>query len=91
MELVFLEDSGNKVKIEIKGENHTIANPLVKELWNDKNVKAAGYQVKHSLQSNPILVVETDGEKPKTAIKKAIERLDKKIDDFSKNFKSIKL
>ena len=90
MELIFLEDSGNKVKIEIKGENNTLANPLVKELWNDSHVKSAGYQVKHSLQSSPILIVETDGEKPKTAIKKAIERLNKKIDGFGKKFKSLR-
>lgn len=90
MELNFIEDSGNKVKIEIKGENNTIANPLVKELWNDKNVKAAGFQVKHSLHSSPILIVETDSGKAITAIKKAIERLEKKIDNFGKHFKALR-
>lgn len=90
MELNFLEDSGSKIKVEIKGENNTIANPLVKELWNDKNVKAAGFQVEHSLHSNPILFVETDSGKAVTAIKKAIERLDKKIDNFGKNFKALR-
>jgi len=91
MELVFLEDSKNKVKVEIKGETSTIANPLVKELWKDKHVKNVGYQVKHAFESNPILFVETDGESPKAAIKKAIERLDKTLDEFGKKIKALKL
>jgi len=91
MELVFLEDSKNKVKVEIKGESSTLANPLVKELWNDKHVKVAGYQVKHALESNPVLIVETEGESPRVAIKNAIERLDKKLDEFGKKAKTLKL
>ncbi len=90
MELDFLEDSKDKVKVEIKGESNTLVNPLVKELWNDNHVKVAGYQVKHFLESNPILIVETEGEKPKIAIKKAIERLNKKIDGFGRKLKSLR-
>ena len=89
MELKFLEDTKEKVKVEIKGEGHTLCNPLVKELWNDSNVEVAGYNIDHSLVSNPILIVESKTN-AKTALKKAIESLSKKIKQLDDKFKKAK-
>ena len=88
MELKFLEEEKSKIKIEIKGEGHTLCNPLVKELWNDKDVTVSGYSIDHSLVSNPILTIESKD--AKTSLKKAIERLSKKIKDLDDNFKKAK-
>ena len=91
MELKFIEETGNHLKVEIKGENHTFCNILRKELWNDKNVKVAGYDFKHSLTDIPVLILETNGkEKPRVVLKKAIQRLRKDLDDFKKEIKKIK-
>ena len=88
MEVKFLEDTKEKLKIEIMGEGHTLCNPLVKELWNDKNVEIAGYNIDHSLVSNPILIVQSSN--AKSSLKKAIEGLSKKVKQFDDKFKKIK-
>lgn len=89
MEIEYLEENKNRVKVEIKGEGHTLCNPLVKELWQDKNVGVAGYHIDHSLISNPILVIESSGD-AKGCLKKAINRLGKKIKEMDDKFKKAK-
>ena len=79
MEVKILESDKNSIKIELIGEDHTFANALRKELWNNSNVKLAGYNVEHPLVSNPILVVDGDGKQdPKKMLLKAAEDLRKK-------------
>lgn len=91
MELNFIEESDNLAKVEIKGENHTFCNILRKELWNDKNVKVAGYDIKRGLTDSPVLIIETNGkEKPRQVLKKSIQRLKKDLDEFKKEIKKIK-
>lgn len=88
MELKVISEAKNKLIFEIKGECHTLANMLRKELWEDKHIKAAGYNVTHPLEGTPRVVVETDGkESPKKAIGAAVERLVKKNDTLRKAFK----
>jgi len=77
MEINVLKEEKNKLIFEIQGEDHTLANALRKELWNDKKVTAAGYQVEHPLKGTPKMIVETSSGSPRTAIKDAIERLKK--------------
>ena len=76
MEIKILEDKKNKLVFELKGETHTFCNALKQELWSDKHVKIAGYNVTHPLIGVPKFVVETDGsEKPKKALVEAAKRL----------------
>lgn len=86
MELNVLEESKNKIIVEIKGQSHTICNALNRELWNDKSVKAAGYNVKHPVASSPVLIVETDGKNPRDALADAAKRLGKSSEKFIKSF-----
>ena len=91
MELNFLIDEKDKLKLEIKGEGHTLCNPLNNELWEDEHIKVAGYNIEHSLVSSPVLIVETDGkETAKSALKKAVGRLEKKMDELKDKFKQLK-
>ena len=91
MEIKILEDEKDRIKFEIEGEGHTFSNPLSKELWKDSHVKTSGYNIKHSLVSNPVFLVETDGKEPvKSALKKAVERLDKQMNELLTKFKSAK-
>ncbi len=91
MELNILEDKKKRLVFELKGEKHTLCNALRDELWNDKAVKAAAYNISHPLVGIPKFVVETDGKKaPKKALKDAISRLQKKNKDLIKEVKKVK-
>ncbi|MBU4502483.1 MAG: DNA-directed RNA polymerase subunit L [Nanoarchaeota archaeon] len=75
MEIKVLEKKKNKLKLEIIGEDHTFCNTLRKELWNDKDVKVAGYNIEHPLVSNPVLTLETDKKDPKKVLEATIKRI----------------
>jgi len=90
MEIKVLEEKKNKLVVSMEGETHTLCNALVKELWNDKHVKAAAYKIDHPLVGVPNLMVETDGADPRKTINSAIDRLAKAADDFKKSAKSVK-
>ncbi len=77
MEIKVLEQTKNKLKIELVGQSHTLANALTKELWNDKNVAIAGYNMPHPQVSSAILIIETSKSDPKKALTGAISRLKK--------------
>ena len=87
MEINIIEEKQRRLVFEIKGEGHTLANLLEKELWNDKKVNAAGYHIKHPLIGVPRMVVETTGIAPRKALENAITRLKKKNKDFARVFK----
>jgi|TARA_Y100000034_G_C6893287_1_gene411373 DNA-directed RNA polymerase subunit L len=90
MEVKILEEEKGFIKIEIIGEDHTLANALRKELWNDSHVKVAGYNIDHPLVGNPVLIVETDGkEDPKKALNSAVDRLKKKNSELLLKFSEI--
>lgn len=86
MELNVIEESKNRLVVEIKGEDATLCNLIRKELWNDDSVKAAAYSVKHPSIGIPILVVETSGKSPREALLDAVKRLKKDISSFEKAF-----
>ena len=89
MEINVLESSGKLLKIELIGKSHTLANALVKELWNDVETQIAGYNMEHPEVSNPILILETKKKDPKKVLLDAIKKLDKKYQDFASKFKKI--
>ncbi len=90
MKLKILEETDKKIKVEIEEEGHSFSNALRKELWNDSHVKVAGYNIRHGLIKNPVLIVETDGkEKPRIALKKAADGLRKKMKDLKTVFKKL--
>ena len=61
------------------------------ELWNDKNIKSAGYNIAHPLEGIPVLVVETNtSSNPRKALNEAIKRLKKSNAQFLKEFKKVK-
>lgn len=87
MELKPVEKTKNKVIIEIKGENHTLCNALKEELYNDSNVKNAGYFIEHPSVGVPTMVVETkQGGDALKSIQEACTRLKRKNTTFLKAF-----
>lgn len=89
MEVAILEKEKNFLKFEIRGENNTLANALRKELWQDKEVKAAGYNIEHPLISSPVFVLETEKQDPEKALLSAVERLKKKNSELLKEIKTL--
>ena len=92
MEIRVLEQTKERLKIEILGEDHTLSNAIRKELWENSHVKIAGYNLEPSLITNPMMIIETDGsENPKKALLTAIENIKKRnkelLAEFNKQVK----
>ena len=87
MELNFKERTDKKITVEIKGEDHTFCNILVKELQKDENVEMAVYALDHPLTRIPTLQVVANGKSTaEKALKDAISRLRKTTDKFKSDF-----
>jgi DNA-directed RNA polymerase subunit L len=90
MEVKILEESKNSIKVELIGENHTLASALGNELNNDSHVLVAGYTYEHPLVSNPILIIKTDGKiSPIKAINSCIASLKKNNSEFLVKIKKL--
>ena len=75
MQLSVLEQTKNRLKFELKGEDHSFCNVLKKELWSDKATDISGYYVEHSLVSQPVFTVKTKSGDPKKVVLDAVDRL----------------
>ena len=84
MEFNIIENTKNRFQAEIKGADHTVCNVLVDELWNDKNITVAAYNVEHPLTASPKIVIETNGADPKKALVEAAQRVKAKNVEFGK-------
>ncbi len=87
MEINVLEESKDKLVVELKGEGHALCNALKTELWNSKKVKMTGYNIAHPLVGIPKIVIETDSGDPKKLLADAAKAVKKDADDFLKDFK----
>ncbi|MCM2324985.1 MAG: DNA-directed RNA polymerase subunit L [Candidatus Woesearchaeota archaeon] len=85
MEIKILEDKKKRLVFEIIGEDHTLCNALRDELWNDKTVTIAVYNISHPIIGIPKFIIEADD--PKEALKGAISRLKKKNNELLKSLK----
>ena len=90
MEMNIIEESKNNLIFELIGEDHTFSNALRDELWNDKDVKVAAYNIKHPLISAPRFILETSKNDPKKTLKEAVKRIKKRNDEFLKLFNKAK-
>ena len=90
MEIKILKEKKDTIKFEIIGEDHTLCNVLRTELWNDKSIEVAGYNIDHPLVSEPVMIVETSKGDPKKALLSAVARIKKKNKELSSEFKNLK-
>jgi len=86
MEINFLEESKNKLVVEIKGESHSLCNVLKAEVWKNKAVKISGYQITHPLVGVPRLVIETTSGNPRQILIDAAKNIKKDAETFLKAF-----
>ena len=87
MELNILEKSKTKLVFEMKGGDSTVCNPLKKELWNDSDVKFAGYNIEHPQIGIPRFHLETKSKEATKVLLAAISRVKKENGTFLKAFK----
>ena len=88
MELNKIKEDSNTIEIELKGEGVGFANLLKEELWNDKNVDETAYIKKHPYMAEPKIYVKMKGKSsPRTALERAVKRLQVKLKDLEKEFK----
>ncbi|MBT6995376.1 DNA-directed RNA polymerase subunit L [Candidatus Woesearchaeota archaeon] len=85
MELKILSSEKDSLKLELIGEDHTLANALRTQLWKNSGVKLTGYNIEHPLISNPILTVE--GNDPKKMLLNAVAELKKSNSELIKVLK----
>ena len=90
MEVKILEQAKDFIKVELVGEDHTLANVLRDELNNDSHVVVSGYKRDHPLVGSPVLIVKTDGkEDPRKAVDACVTRLKKKNSELLTQIKKI--
>ena len=91
MEFVVVEDTKDKLVVDLKGFDHTFCNNLKKELYADGAVKEATYRIEHPLVGIPRFLVHTDGKKaPRAALKDAVKRVHEQNKEFLTAFKKLK-
>jgi len=59
MEVKVLKENKGELELEIKGEDHTLFNPLRDTLVADKDVIKATYRIEHPLHSSYTLYIKT--------------------------------
>ncbi|MBS3172214.1 DNA-directed RNA polymerase subunit L [Candidatus Woesearchaeota archaeon] len=90
MEIKIISMDKTSMKIELIGEDHTFANALRNELWANKSVRIAGYNIEHPLVSSPVLMINCDGkEDPKKILLKTVESLREKNNELISKLKKL--
>ena len=84
MELNVLENSAGKLKVEVRGETHTLLNIITEYAWVAKATQAS-YIISHPYLSEPELIVRSQN--PKKTLSDAAGMVIEKTDDFQKSFK----
>ena len=64
MDVNIIEDKKRRIVFELKSEDHTFCNILREELWNDKSVKVAVYNISHPLIGIPKFILALATEMP---------------------------
>ena len=81
MDIKIIEEKKNNLVLEVDGAGNGFCNALVDELWNNKDVKSAGFHVDHPLVGIPKLIVESKVSARK-AFESAVKGLKKTNDSF---------
>lgn len=87
MELEFLKNEKDEIKLRVENEDSTFFAALKDELWNTKGTDASVLNKKHPLVGKPELLVQ--GKDVKKILKTAAQRLKKEVEDFEKGILKI--
>ncbi|MCD5409952.1 MAG: DNA-directed RNA polymerase subunit L [Methanocellales archaeon] len=87
MDINIFERTDDEVRLEIRGEDHTLLNALRSILLQDDRIKIASYDIKHPGISDPVLYIRTKDIDPIIALNDAATLLGKQCDSFKRKFK----
>ncbi len=83
MEIRTVEKGKNLLKVEVKGESHTLLNLMREKLWK-AGAQQASYMIKHPYLSNPVIVVRSAD--PKKTLSGAAQLVLNDAKEFGKEF-----
>src|SRR3989344_3940461 len=86
MEIKVLENEKNRLRFEIVGGSHTLANMITKELWNEGDVTVSGYNLMHPQTQNIVILLETTKKDPKKVLLETLSSIKKKNTEFKTQF-----
>ena len=89
MEIVVVESTKNRLRFQIVGKTHTLANLITKKLWNDDDISVSGYNLKHPQTANVELLIETTKKDPKKVLLDTLAKIKKESTEFKTAFKKI--
>ena len=89
MKLRKIMEEGKQLEMEVGGEGHTLLNLLQSSLFNQSNVKMAGYSKPHPLMDRSIFYVTLKrGKNFDKALIKAANDAKKELANFLKKFEA---
>lgn len=87
MEVEVVEKEEKKRVMRITGADHTVMNLLCSELHTDEDVSFAAYTKDHPLLDTITFYIQTSEKSPERAIKDAIGRIQRQIEEFGEKFR----
>jgi DNA-directed RNA polymerase subunit L len=87
MELKIIERDENRIRMEIRGEDHTFLNVLNSVLLEDDEVVFTTYEIKHPRISDSVLFVRTKKEDPITVLHRAASILSGRCKEFKESWR----
>jgi DNA-directed RNA polymerase subunit L len=84
MELKVLEKTKSRLKIEVRGESHTLLNLLRRNSW-DAKADQASYMIEYPLVLNSKIIIKAGN--PKGVLSRAADRVIKQTQEFGRAFK----
>ena len=82
MNLKVLEEDKNMVKVEVRGEDHSLTQLLSKIAWEEKGEAAAVKE--HPFMVEPYIIVK--GSNPKKILEKSAAKIAKQCDELKEEF-----
>ena len=87
--LVLKKKASNRIELILRGEDHTMANLIVKLAIRKPHVTYAAYRIDHPLVGEPIVIIATDGKRdPLDVLKEVMMDIVKLSDEFLKKFEA---
>ncbi len=86
MEIKVLDNEKNRLRFELIGETHTLANLITKELWNEADVTISGYNLMHPQTGQIVILIETTKKDPKKVLLETLSTLKKRSSEFKTQF-----
>jgi DNA-directed RNA polymerase subunit L len=90
MELKFLKEEKDELRIEFSEIEHSLLNMIKENLWSQPETDVAGFFLEHPEVGKPLFTLKTKGKDAKKVWNTAIDDLSNEFDGLKKEFKKLK-